>query len=101
VAGRDPDDDRHHCADGKDVAMTLFWIIVIPIVAVVVALSIWDIFRHHLGGGPTAGWVLLVIVLPLIGSVIWWAARKPMPGDIDAAYLSEADVRTHNQTRGL
>ena len=45
--------------------------------------------------------MLLVIVLPLIGSVIWWAARKPMPGDIDAAYLSEADVRTHNQTRGL
>ena len=69
--------------------MTLFWIIVIPIVAVVVALSIWDIFRHHLGGGPTAGWVLLVIVLPLIGSVIWWAARKPMPGDIEAAYLSK------------
>jgi len=81
--------------------VTLFWIIVIPIVAVVVAFSIFDIIRHHLGGWATTGWVLLVVVLPLVGSVIWWAARKPMAGDVEAAYLADADVRAHNRSSGV
>jgi hypothetical protein len=77
--------------------VTLFWIIVIPIVAVVVALTIYDIFRHHMGGWASAGWVLLVVILPLIGSIIWWAARKPLPGDVEAAYRAEAEVRAHSR----
>jgi hypothetical protein len=81
--------------------VTLFWIIVIPIVAVVVALTIFDIFRHHLGGWASIGWVLLVVILPLIGSCIWWAARKPMPEEVDAAYLVDADVRAHNRSSGV
>jgi Phospholipase_D-nuclease N-terminal len=97
VGGRDPDEDRGHCAEGKDFAVTLFWLVVIPIVCVIVALTLYDIFRHHLGGWGTAGWCLLVVILPLIGSVIWWAARKPMPGDVDAAYVAEAEIRAQNQ----
>ena len=34
-----------------------------------------------LGAAKTAAWVLLVIILPLVGSIIYWALRKPEPGD--------------------
>ncbi len=45
------------------------------------AFTIWDIFRRHdLGGGAKAGWFLLVIILPLVGTVIYLIARpKPEP----------------------
>jgi uncharacterized membrane protein len=45
------------------------------------AFSIWDIFfRHNLGGWAKAGWFVLVIVLPFIGTIIYLIARpKPEP----------------------
>jgi hypothetical protein len=40
------------------------------------AFSIWDIFsRHNLGGWAKAGWFILVIVLPFIGTIIYLIAR--------------------------
>ena len=45
------------------------------------AFTIWDIFRRHdMGGGAKAGWFVLVIILPLIGTIIYLIARpKPEP----------------------
>ncbi|HEY6890048.1 MAG TPA: PLDc N-terminal domain-containing protein [Solirubrobacter sp.] len=79
--------------------MTLFWVVVIPIVVVIVALTLYDMFRHHLGGGRTALWCLLIVVLPVIGSLIWWAARKPIAGEVEATRMVEAELRAQNQRR--
>jgi hypothetical protein len=46
--------------------------------------------------GPAAD-DLLVICFPLIGSLICWVTRKPEPGAAEQAYLTEADIRSHNQ----
>jgi Short C-terminal domain/Phospholipase_D-nuclease N-terminal len=45
------------------------------------AFSLWDIFfRRSLGGLAKAGWFVLVIVVPFIGTIIYLIARpKPEP----------------------
>jgi hypothetical protein len=73
--------------------VTFLWIIVGTIAIVVAAITLVDIFRHHLGAAATVGWSALVILLPLVGSVIYWARRRYTPAEAEEAYLAEADVR--------
>ncbi|MBO1414745.1 SHOCT domain-containing protein [Streptomyces sp. FH025] len=59
---------------------------------------ITDIFRSHdLGGWGKAGWLLLVILLPLIGVLVYLIARGRDMGkrDIEQAQQSEAAVRAY------
>ena len=73
--------------------MTILWVCVSFIVAIVWALTIVDLIRAHVGTGKTLAWLALIIVLPLIGSIVYWAMRKPEQGDADAQYLAEAQAR--------
>jgi uncharacterized membrane protein len=46
------------------------------------SISIWDIFRRHdLSGGAKAGWFVLVIIIPFIGTIIYLMVR---PRGLDA-----------------
>jgi Phospholipase_D-nuclease N-terminal len=73
--------------------MTLIGIVVAAMLLVVVVGTIVDIFRRHYSGAATAGWVALVIILPFVGAVIYWVARKPEPVDAENLYRLEADQR--------
>ena len=48
------------------------------IVVMVWLVSIADIVRRRMGAAHTAGWILLVILLPVLGSLVYWALR-PTP----------------------
>jgi hypothetical protein len=51
------------------------------------SISIWDIFRRHdLGGGAKAGWFVLVIIIPFIGTIIYLLMR---PRNLDAHVTTE------------
>jgi hypothetical protein len=73
--------------------MTLLWIILLSVLALVWVLSIVDIFRRHYPGWTTVGWLALVVILPFVGSLVYWAARKPTRADAEQAYLAQADLR--------
>ena len=73
--------------------MTFIWIVSACVLAVVWVLSIVDILRRRYSTGTTIGWIALVLVLPFVGSVIYWLLRKPTAAEVDAAYLAEADFR--------
>ena len=73
--------------------MTFIWIVVACVLAVVWVLSIVDILRRRYPTGTTIGWIALVLVLPFLGSVIYWLARKPTQAEVEAAYLAESDFR--------
>ena len=73
--------------------MTVMWSIIGFLLFIVWVVTIVDIFRRHYPGGTTFGYVALVVLLPFIGSLIYWAIRKPTPGEIDQAYLGDADMR--------
>ena len=78
--------------------MTFIWIVSACVLAVVWVLSIVDILRRRYSTGTTIGWIALVLVLPFVGSVIYWLLRKPTAAEVDAAYLAEADFRRGGRT---
>jgi hypothetical protein len=61
-----------------DVLLWSFWFFVL-----IAAFSIWiwaffDVFKDHtLGGGAKAGWVVLLIILPAVGVLIYLIVRDP------------------------
>jgi hypothetical protein len=73
--------------------VSLLWIVVVVLLAIVVVGTIVDIVRGHYGAWPTVGWVALVVVLPFVGSAVYWLLRKPRRGDAEEQYLAEADMR--------
>jgi phospholipase D-like protein len=79
--------------------MPLFWLIVTPIAIVVAAITLVDVFRRPHGGWLKAGWVVAVVVLPILGSLIYWATRRYSPDEAEEAYLAEADMRRESAHR--
>jgi Phospholipase_D-nuclease N-terminal len=73
--------------------MTVFWIIGGCALAVIWVISIVDVFRRHHSGAATVGWLALIVLLPFIGALIYWATRKPTPGEVEQQYLGEAELR--------
>jgi hypothetical protein len=73
--------------------MTWLVVIIVPLLIVLAALTVVDVFRNVSGGMAIAGWVVLVVVLPVIGSLIYWLTRRGEPDAAEQAYLAQADLR--------
>ena len=73
--------------------MTLLWIFGSIIAVILAIVTIVDIVQRHYGGGKTALWIILVVILPFLGSIAYWALRKPAAGDAEAAYMEQAELR--------
>ena len=73
--------------------MTVLWVCVGFILLIVWVLTIVDLVSAHLPMGKTAAWLLLILLLPFVGAIAYWATRKPKEGDADAQYLAEAEAR--------
>ncbi len=73
--------------------MTLLWIFVSILAAILAIVTIVDIVQRHYGGWKTAGWIVLVVIFPFLGSIAYWAIRPPAPGDAERRYLEQADLR--------
>ena len=86
--------------------MGLIWGTIALLAAIVWAITIYDIIRRHLGAKHTTGWIVLVILLPFVGAVIYWALRKPTPDEVQrgvdaqqraAGGRGDAEHRQHAQ----
>ncbi len=71
--------------------MSIIWFVIAATLLVVWVITIVDIIRRHLGGKRTVAWLLLVLILPFIGAIVYWATRKPEPGE--AEYFAGADAQ--------
>ena len=81
--------------------MTIVWVTLAILVFIVWVLSLVDIFRRHLGTQRTIAWVLLVIILPIVGSVVYWVLRKPEPGEAQRIADAQRDRREQAARRGI
>ena len=79
--------------------MSIIWITVAIALIIVWAITVVDIFRRHLGAKRTVAWLLLVVILPFVGSVIYWVLRKPDPGDAERTFEAQADRRRQAGSR--
>jgi amino acid transporter len=73
--------------------MTALWTIIGILLVIVWVISLVDIFRRHYSVGATIGYLALILIVPFIGTIIYWAVRKPSAAEIEHAYRAEADVR--------
>ena len=73
--------------------MSVLWITVFCLVALVWVLSVVDIVRRHYSGSTTVACIALVLVLPIVGSIIYWLVRKPRHEEAEQQYFAEADRR--------
>ncbi|HEY7073365.1 MAG TPA: SHOCT domain-containing protein [Acidimicrobiales bacterium] len=59
-----------------------------------------DIFRdHELSGWGKAGWILVLVILPLIGSLIYIIVRGPSMAERSAKRAAEAQARFDDYVR--
>ena len=79
--------------------MSIIWWLLAVAVAIVWVISLVDIFRRRLGAGRTAAYVLLIVILPLVGSLIYWGLRKPEAGDAEHTEAAERARRDEARRR--
>lgn len=58
---------------------------------VVWAIGLIDIFRRDLPRGTKAAWVLIVVLLPVVGTVTYFLLRKPTEKEIRQAQQAPAE----------
>jgi predicted Na+-dependent transporter len=71
--------------------MTFVWTILGALVLIIWVLSLVDVFRRHYPAWTTVGYVALIVILPFIGSMIYWWVRKPSRDEVEQAYRAQAD----------
>jgi hypothetical protein len=73
--------------------MTFLWIAIGGLLLIVVLITLVDVIRR---GGPflgIVGWAALVVFLPFLGSLIYWALRKPNQDELEHERLAQEDIR--------
>jgi hypothetical protein len=79
--------------------MSVIWSVIAIAVVIIWVLTIVDIFRRHLGAKKTAGWLLIVVLLPFVGAIVYWAMRGPDRGDAERVAATEAELRAEAHRR--
>ena len=52
-----------------------------------------DIFRHPMPTRQRVFWIVIVIVLPIIGTIAYFTLRKPTEREVQAAQAAAAERR--------
>jgi len=73
--------------------MGVLWGVLAVLAAFLWIVTIFDLVRRHLGAGPTAAWLVVVIVLPFLGSLAYWLMRRPPADEVQRARDKETDIR--------
>ena len=61
--------------------------------------ALWDLIRGHHSGWAIVGWMVLILVVPIIGPMIYFAVRKPTRQDVDQQYLAERALQAERAAR--
>ena len=63
-------------------ASTMVWVFILLPLLVIWAVGLIDIFRRDLPRGTKAAWVLIVVLLPVVGTIAYFLLRKPTEEEI-------------------
>jgi len=79
-------------------ASTFVWVFILLPLLVIWVIGLVDIVRRPLSGQAKAGWIVVVLLLPFVGTIIYWILRKPTEEEIRRGQASAAD-RRHGDPR--
>ena len=74
-------------------ASAMVWVFILIPLLVVWTIGLVDIFRRDLPWGRKAGWMLVVVLLPVVGTITYFLFRKPTEAEIKQAQQARADLR--------
>ncbi|HSD81468.1 MAG TPA: PLD nuclease N-terminal domain-containing protein [Solirubrobacteraceae bacterium] len=66
--------------------------IIVPVVILWVA-AVVDVIRHGGSGLKIAGTLVLILVVPILGPLLYFAFRHVEPTSAEDRYMAEADLR--------
>ena len=69
------------------------------VLLVVVVITVSDMLKRHLGRGKTAAWLLIVILLPFAGSILYWALRETTSDEVQRQADNELALRQEAHRR--
>jgi hypothetical protein len=75
------------------------WIVIAAAVAVIWLIGLIDIFRRKLGTKRTVAWVLIVLLVPVLGTILYWVLRTPDAREVQGAADAQRDVRRARHDR--
>jgi hypothetical protein len=81
--------------------MGLIWIVIGVVLVIVWVVTVVDIVRRHLDSKHTAAWLLVVILLPFVGAVAYWAMRKPTAAEIERQAHAGSALRHERAERSV
>jgi Phospholipase_D-nuclease N-terminal len=71
-------------------ASAFTWVFILLPFIVVWVIGVVDIVRRPLSLPATAGWILFVLVLPLIGTLVYFLLRKPTQEELRLQRLASS-----------
>jgi len=69
----------------------MVWVFILIPLLVVWTIGLVDIFRRDLPRGRKAAWILVVLLLPVVGTIVYFVLRKPTEAEIKRAQQAGAD----------
>ena len=76
----------------SDFLRSLFLILLATPFILLWACALWDLIRGDHTGWAIVGWMILILVLPIIGPMIYFAVRKPTRSEVDQRYLADREL---------
>jgi hypothetical protein len=83
---------------------TLFIILIATPFILLWGAALFDLIRSHHSGWAIVGWMLLILVIPIIGPMIYFAFRRPSQSEVDQDYLARRELerdRTAQRAGGI
>jgi hypothetical protein len=79
----------------SDFLRSVFIILVATPFILLWGLALWDLIHSHHSGWAIAGWIVVILVIPIIGPMVYFLVRKPTRGKDDAEqqYLAQEALR--------
>ncbi len=74
-------------------ATTATWVFILIPLIVIWLLGIVDIVRRDLDRSAKAGWILVVVLLPIVGTILYFVMRKPSDKEIAQAQAAAQDLK--------
>jgi Phospholipase_D-nuclease N-terminal len=78
---------------------SLFIILVATPFILLWGAAVLDVIRRHYTGWTVVGWLLLILALPIVGPLIYFATRKPGPEAAERMYMAGADLARERAAR--
>jgi hypothetical protein len=77
----------------SDFLRSLFLILAATPFILLWGCAMLDLIRSDRTGWAIVGWMVVILVIPILGPMIYFALRKPTRHEIDEKYLADRELQ--------